>query len=258
MADDAMAAFRELLQTVRRLRGPDGCPWDREQTPATLRPFLLEEAFEVADAAERQDWMHLRDELGDLLLHVLMLSVIAEESGEFTAADVMQGINGKLVRRHPHVFRPGVGEHMSPGQVEQQWETIKSREREGKGFFGAIPAILPALQCAWRIQQRAADVGFDWPDFTGAWDKLLEEMEEFREAMDGGDPEGTRRELGDILFSIVNVSRLVGIEPELELRTANRRFVERFERMRTILADDGVELGKATLDLMERAWQSAK
>lgn len=255
---DVTSGFSRLLDVVRRLRGPGGCPWDREQTPETLRPFLLEEAYEVADAAGRREWDHLRDELGDLLLHVLMLSLIAEEAGEFTLGQVFDRIREKLIRRHPHVFQTP-GSDLSPALVEQQWEAIKAEEKgEEEGFFGSLPSSLPALQAAWRIQQRAADVGFDWPDVSGAWDKLLEEMEEFREASERGDTGEMRVEMGDILFSVVNITRLVGIEPELELRTANSRFVGRFELMRNILRHRGVSLGEATLDQMEKAWQDAK
>jgi tetrapyrrole methylase family protein/MazG family protein len=256
------SSFARLLEVVRTLRGPKGCPWDRDQTPGTLRPYLLEEAHEVADAAERENWEHLRDELGDLLLHVLMLSVIAEEGGQFTLSSVFDRIREKLIRRHPHVFRRNGydDDHtLSPEQVEQQWEAIKSREKsEEEGFFGSLPASLPSLQTAWRIQQRAADVGFDWPDVSGAWAKLLEEMEEFQEALANQDRAHMREEMGDMLFSVANITRLVGIEPEQVLRVANARFMNRFERMRNVLLDRGIKLGKATLDQMEEAWQDAK
>ena len=255
----ARSSFEKLLEVVRTLRGPDGCPWDRDQTPGTLRPYLLEEAHEVAEAAERENWAQLRDELGDLLLHVLMLSVIAEESGQFTLSSVFDRIREKLVRRHPHVFERSDSADLSPEQVEQQWEAIKSAEKsEEEGFFGSLPASLPSLQAAWRIQQRAADVGFDWPDASGAWKKLLEEMEEFQEALAEEDREHMRQEMGDILFSVANITRLVGIEPELELKIANARFIDRFERMRNILLDRQLTLGEATLDQMEEAWQDAK
>lgn len=253
---DGLEAIGALIGIVRTLRGPGGCEWDRSQTVASLRPFLLEEAYEAADAAEKGDWDALRQELGDLLLHVVMAAVIAEESGRFDLESVAGGISEKLVRRHPHVFSEP--ERMSAGEVERQWEAIKSSEKGPKGFFASIPGGLPALQTAWRIQQRAAEVGFDWPDADGALEKLLEEIEECRTAAAESGRQGLEGELADMLFSAVNYTRLVGFEPEQLLRRANRKFMERFTAMEELLGSRGVSLSEASASEMNEAWEAAK
>ncbi len=251
-------ALERLLSIVRRLRGPEGCSWDRKQTVRSLRPFMLEEAYEVADATEGDDPDRLRSELGDLLLHIVMSSVICEEQGLFDLAGVMRGISEKLVRRHPHVF--GEGEELSPEEVERQWEAIKAgeKEEEEEGFFGSMPSGMPSLQTAWRIQQRASEVGFDWPDVSGALEKAHEELGELREELGTGDREAQVHELGDLLFSVVNCCRLLGVEPESALRATNDRFRERFGAMERILREEGASLRGAGLERMERAWQLAK
>lgn len=215
----ATAALACLLDTVITLRGPEGCEWDRSQTVASLRPFLLEEAYEVAEAAEDGDWEALRSELGDLLLHILLDAVIADEEGRFDLAQVADGIRDKLVRRHPHVF--GTVDQLSPGEVERQWERIKSVEKGGEGFFGSIPRAMPALQTAWRIQQRAADLGYVCR--AGRPTPGLEEMVEKA----GGDAgsEG----IGRLLFEIVDYARIRGHEPEAALRKACRSFMDQLE-----------------------------
>jgi len=258
MADSAGEMLERLLETVRRLRGPDGCSWDRKQTVMTLRPFLLEEAYEVADAAERGDPEMLGAELGDLLLHVVMSAVICEEDGAFRMEDVIRGTVDKLVRRHPHVF--ATGEKLTPGEVERQWESIKVAEKAGReeSFFGSLPSGMPALHTAWRLQQRASEVGFDWPDAAGAREKILEELEELEDALRAGGRGSAEDELGDVLFSIVNHCRLMGFEPEAALRRSNRKFVDRFTRMEAALKSAGIPLETATLDQMEAAWQEAK
>jgi MazG family protein len=258
MADPSAALLEQLLETIRRLRGPDGCSWDREQTVRSLRPYLLEEAYEVADAADRGDPAMLRAELGDLLLHVVMSAVICEEDGLFTLEDVIRGIREKLIRRHPHVFAEGAS--LSPAEVERQWESIKASEKVGReeSFFGSFPPGMPALQTAWRLQQRASDVGFDWPDAGGAREKILEELKEFERAIEQGDADSQEEELGDVLFSIVNFCRLMGFEPEAVLRRSNTKFVLRFSRMESILKLSGVTLEASTLDQMEEAWIEAK
>jgi MazG family protein len=217
---------------------------------------MLEEAYEVADAISGGAMDEVRRELGDLLLHVLMMSVIAEEGGEFDLAGVAEGIRSKLVRRHPHVFDEECS--LTPAEVERQWEAIKSGEKGDEGFFGSIPPSLPALQAAWRLQQRASEVGFDWPDPEGARNKLREELEELEEALDSGDSDQQRRELGDLLFSVVNYCRLMGFEPEASLREANAKFIRRFSRMERALDGRGISLHEADLETMEREWQRAK
>jgi len=169
--DGFISAIADLVGIVRKLRSPSGCSWDREQTVSSLSPYMLEEAYEVADAIAQRDMKLLQTELGDLLLHVIMSAIICEEQDEFTLKDVVNGISSKLLRRHPHVFEERTG--LSAAEVEQQWESIKASEKQDEGFFKSIPSSMPALQTAWRIQQRASEVGFDWPDANGAKEKIF-------------------------------------------------------------------------------------
>ncbi|MCK4807756.1 MAG: nucleoside triphosphate pyrophosphohydrolase, partial [Candidatus Aegiribacteria sp.] len=254
--NELISAITGLVQIVRKLRSPSGCSWDREQTIESLSPFMLEEAYEVADAIEKNDMKLLRAELGDLLLHVIMSAEICEERNEFSLKDVVEGISEKLVRRHPHVFMRQ--NDLSAGEVEQQWEAIKASEKKDEGFFGSIPSGMPALQTAWRIQQRASEVGFDWPDARGALRKIFEEILEFENSYESSDTEAQNAEFGDVLFSLVNYCRLLGFEPEAVLRTNNRKFIDRFTRMERILKEAGFSLDKADMEMMENAWQRAK
>ncbi len=254
--DKLMSAIADLVQIVRKLRSPSGCSWDREQTVLSLSPYMLEEAYEVADAIEKNDMKLLRTELGDLLLHIIMSADICEEQNEFSLKDVVCGISEKLIRRHPHVFK----EHcsLSANEVEKQWEAIKASEKREEGFFSSIPSAMPALQTAWRIQQRASEVGFDWPNARGALGKIFEEIGEFERSMESDDTEAQNAELGDVFFSLVNYCRLLGFEPEAVLRSNNSKFIERFTRMERILEEAGYSLGEADMEMMENAWQRAK
>ncbi|NOQ21469.1 MAG: nucleoside triphosphate pyrophosphohydrolase [Candidatus Aegiribacteria sp.] len=254
--DKLISAIIDLVQIVRKLRSPSGCSWDREQTVESLSPFMLEEAYEVADAIEKDDMKLLRTELGDLLLHVIMSAEICEERNEFSLKDVVEGISEKLIRRHPHVFKQQSG--LSAAEVEKQWEAIKAQEKKDEGFFGSIPPVMPALQTAWRIQQRASEVGFDWPDARGALSKIFEEIREFEASCESGDTEAQNAELGDVYFSMVNYCRLLGFEPEAVLRANNRKFIKRFTRMERILKEAGISLNEADMNMMENAWQRAK
>ncbi len=258
--DDAIREFTDalssLVRIVIRLRSPSGCSWDRQQTVESLSPFMLEEAYEVVEAIDSGDRELLRNELGDLLLHVIMSALICQENGVFTLSEVVEAISAKLVRRHPHVFDDR--NTLSPQEVEKQWEAIKASEKGSEGFFGSVPVSMPALQTAWRIQQRASEVGFDWPDAGGAREKVFEEMEEFEEALETGDEKAQEDELGDMLFSMVNYSRLLGLQSEAALRAANRKFIRRFTRMEEILGESGLSLEEAGLETMESAWRRAK
>jgi MazG family protein len=254
--NELISAITDLLQIVKKLRSPSGCSWDREQTVASLSPYMLEEAYEVADAIEKNDMKLLRTELGDLLLHVIMSAEICEDRNEFSLKDVVEGISEKLIRRHPHVFKEYCG--LSATDVEKQWEAIKASEKKHEGFFSSIPSAMPALQTAWRIQQRASEVGFDWPDARGALRKIFEEIHEFEKAFESDDTEAQNTELGDVFFSMVNYCRLLGFEPEAVLRGNNRKFIERFTRMERILKEAGYSLGEADMEIMENAWQKAK
>jgi MazG family protein len=254
---DVTAALSRLTDIVKKLRSPQGCSWDREQTVRSLSPFMLEEAYEVADAISSGDMELLRKELGDLLLHVVMSTLICQEQGLFTLSEVMDGISEKLIRRHPHVFQDDTPS-LSPREVERQWEAIKASEKRDEGFFGSIPMSMPALQTAWRVQQRASEVGFDWPEAEGAREKIFEELEEFERALESDDLQKQENELGDMLFSFVNYCRMLGFKPESALRSSNRKFMERFARMEDILKQSGTSLEEVDLETMDGAWEMAK
>jgi len=253
MADE-LAALGELLGIVRTLRAPGGCEWDRSQTVQSLRPFLLEEAYEAADAAAEGDFEALRTELGDLLLHVLMAAVIGEEAGLMDVASVAEGISAKLRRRHPHVFARR--EDLEPGEVEKQWERIKASEKRSEGFFGSVPASMPALQAAWRIQQRASEVGFEWPGAAETLRSLKERVEVLppREDDPGSFEPGR---LGELLFLFVNYCRAFRQEPEQLLRNACREFQSRFTAMEEMLHGRGTPLGKASPAQISAAWRDS-
>lgn len=243
-----------LLSIMERLRHPqEGCEWDREQTFETIAPYTIEEAYEVADAIAREDLRSLRDELGDLLLQVVFHARMAEELGHFAFADVAAAISAKLEARHPHIF----GDDVSDTHQTERWETIKAAERAASGAKSAIDGVaitLPALMRAEKLQKRAARVGFDWPDPTGAADKLSEEMDELASAPDAEMLE----EAGDLLFAAVNLVRLNGIAPEDALRAANAKFERRFRCMEALASQDGREFAGLPLDDQEAYWQAVK
>jgi len=254
---------RRLLDIMRRLRDPQlGCPWDVEQTFATIAPYTIEEAYEVADAIERGDLTDLRDELGDLLLQVVFHARMAEEIGAFAFGDVVDGICDKLLRRHPHVF--GDGRADTPAAVRVAWEDIKNDERQSKnghktGVLDEVPLALPALSRAVKLQERAARVGFDWPDRSHVLDKLNEEMLELSSAVaDGGDTGDVAEELGDLLFVYANLARHLKIDPEAALRAANEKFVRRFRRIEELMAASGRTPEDSSLAEMDRLWDRAK
>ena len=261
--DDRAAAFPALYAdfaaVVRRLRRD--CPWDREQTHASVRHLTIEEAFELAQAIDEGDPLAMRGELGDLFLHVLFHAHIAETEGTFTIADVMVAAMDKLVRRHPHVF----GETVVGGtdEVLRNWEAIKQQEKRDAGeaapsVLSGVPSALPALLRAERVQQKAAGVGFDFPDADGAWAKVEEELGELREAAASGDADRTEAELGDALFALVNVARLWGVTSENALRRTVSTFSRRFAHIEVALAADGRSPDDATLDEMDALWDEAK
>lgn len=239
--------IERLVTIMARLRDPvDGCEWDRVQTWATIAPYTIEEAYEVADAIERDDPADLKDELGDLLLQVVFHSRIAEESGTFTLADVVAAISDKMERRHPHIFGDA---RVSPG-----WEAIKATERAAKSDASALAGVavgLPALSRADKLQKRAARVGFDWPDASGPLAKVVEEIEEVREA--GADT--IAEEIGDLLFAVTNWARHLGVDPEAALRAGNAKFEARF---RAIECHGGEEFAAMTLDKKEDLWNAVK
>jgi MazG family protein len=262
---DESEGFERLVAIMDRLRGPDGCPWDREQTWHSLRRFLLEECYEVADALDRRDLRDLREELGDLLFQIVFLARLAKEAGAFTVADVVGGIAEKMVRRHPHVFGDDRAE--TSDEVLRRWEEIKRDEKSdadvhaGTGrssILDGIPRALPALMKAQQMGARAARVGFEWTSETEIVDKIEEELDELRAAVrSGGRPE-IEEELGDFLFGTVMLARRLHIDPEAALERANAKFRARFTRMEDELDRRGVPVEDAGLDLMDRIWNEGK
>lgn len=253
-------AVERLLEIMRKLRGPDGCPWDREQTLDSMKSDLVEEAYEVIDAIESGDRSALEEELGDLLLQVVFQSRICEEEGAFGFAEVADGIAEKLVRRHPHVF----GEVTVSGSSEvlQNWDAIKKQEKQSgdapASIVAGIPRHLPALHKAYQVQKRAARAGFDWARLEDVFDKLHEEIAEVREAVAQEDPAAIRDELGDLLFSVVNVSRYLGHNPEELLDLNIRKFVRRFQCVEQLVHASGRGFKAFTVDELDVFWNEAK
>ena len=243
---------------MERLRSPNGCPWDREQTHKSLLPYLIEETYEVVDAVERGIDEELKEELGDLLLQVVFHSQIAKERGAFTIEDVIDSIAKKLVERHPHVFG-GRDDIKSAEDVSREWEKLKEKEgKKRESVLDGIPSSLPALERAYKLQKRAEKVGFDWRSFEGIKEKLLEELDEIESELKRGNREKLEEEVGDFLFMAVNLSRFLGIHPETALRKANRKFEERFRFMEKRAKEMGRSLGDMDIDEMEELWQEAK
>ena len=260
-------AFGALVELMRILRAPGGCPWDREQSLDTLKPFVLEEAHEVIDAIERRDFDDLQGEIGDLIFEGVFLAQLCADEQRFTVTEALRDVHAKLVRRHPHVFGDASGDRPegvdTPNAVKGQWEQVKADERAAKGqprrgMFDGIPKTLPALLAAYEIGNRAAATGFDWPAANDVIDKIEEEIGELRETLETKERERQEEELGDLLFAVTNLSRKLGIEPEAALRAANRKFTARFGAMQARLESRGRGLGEATLDEMEHAWQAVK
>jgi tetrapyrrole methylase family protein/MazG family protein len=254
------ALFDQLLDIMARLRGPGGCPWDREQTRTSLKPFLIEEAYEVLDAIDTGEARALSEELGDLLFQVVFHARIAEENAEFAMGDVLRGLVDKMVSRHPHVF--GDAAVNTPGEALTQWEALKHREATAKGerrsVIDGVPRAMPSLVRAQRTQSKAARIGFDWPDARAAWDKVREEIEEAGEALAAGDQARIREELGDVLFSLVNVARLASIDAEDALHGATEKFRRRFTEMEAELSAQGKSVDNVPQAELERAWDAVK
>ena len=271
MIDRVGERFERLVEIMRALRAPDGCPWDREQTQASLRPFVLEETYEVLEAIESGQPAHLCEELGDFLFEAVFLARISEEAGDFAIGDAIDAICNKLVRRHPHVFERQSGDPaLTSGQVIEKWETLKARERAAAGTpataktkttLSGVPKTLPALLRAYEVSFRAAAVGFDWARPDDVLDKIEEEVAEVRREVESGATGHLSRaeeEMGDLLFAIANLSRKLGIEPEAALRRATDKFTKRFETMEGSFASRGKRLNESTLEEMETEWQSLK
>lgn len=254
----ARRSFDDLVRLMTRLRGPEGCPWDREQSLSDLKPFVIEEAYEVVDAIDRDDRHSLLEEVGDLLLEAVFIAEITREEKSFDIYDSITAIHDKLVRRHPHVF--GDVEAGDAEQVLVNWEKLKNEERkaENKSVLAGVPQSLPALLKSSRLTEKAARVGFDWRRTEDVFDKIDEELAELREAVTGADTASVEEEVGDLLFTIANIARKLEINPEEALQATNRKFMRRFESMETAVRATGRNLDELSLEEMDRLWDDAK
>jgi MazG family protein len=259
---EAGKKFAELVRIMARLRAPGGCPWDRKQSFETIKSYLLEETYEVMDAIDQRDWRGLADELGDLLLQPVFFAEMAREGNLFTISDSLDAINSKLVRRHPHVF--GGASAQTADDVKQRWEEIKKQEKAERGaandtsMLDDIPRNLPALMEAEKISTKAAGAGFEWPNVDGVVEKLQEEVKELAAARQSGDHQGIQHEIGDLLFTLVNLARFLKVDPEQALRETNARFRRRFAHVEQQIAASGNTFSETPLEQMEQFWQDAK
>jgi tetrapyrrole methylase family protein/MazG family protein len=260
--------FDDLVAVQARLRAPGGCPWDREQTHSTLRTYLIEEAYEVLDAIEKGSSKDLAEELGDLLLQVLFHADLARETGAFDISNVITGIRDKMIRRHPHVF--GDVKAGTAGEVLKNWAQLKAKEKQAASSVGGdaekpnpsaldgVPRNLPALLEAYQITRRAAQVGFDWERIEGIFDKLEEEIAELREALETSNRRATEEEVGDLLFSLVNLARFLGLDPEVTLKYSNSKFKQRFQDMERAALYSGQSLSELSKEELEVLWEASK
>jgi MazG family protein len=261
-AGEAGEKFAKLVEIMSQLRAPGGCPWDRKQTFDTIKSYLLEESYEVMDAIDRRDWPGLKEELGDLLLQPVFFATIAAEQDTFTISDSLDAINNKLVRRHPHVFGSAVAE--TADDVKVRWDEVKRQEREEKGLapvtsiLQEVPRNVPALVEAEKISKKAAGAGFEWPDTDGVLNKIQEEASELATARSSGDREHIEHELGDLLFTVVNLARHLKLDPEQALRKANARFRSRFGYVEEKISASGGVLSETSLEHMDELWTEAK
>ena len=256
MSNAVQEKFEELITIVKRLKAPDGCPWDREQTNASLLPYFLEEAYEVIESVDNENWIELKEELGDILLHVIFQAVLAEENGHFNINDSLDNVNEKLVRRHPHVF--GDAKADKAFHAKQNWEAEKHKEKNRKSRLDGVPKTLPALIRAQRLQQKASYAGFDWDKVEQVWDKIHEEILELKEAQSNNTKEHIAEEIGDVLFSVVNLARFLDIPAEDALRRTNKKFTDRFSQVEAELKKRGKMVEDSSLEEMDAIWNEAK
>jgi MazG family protein len=253
-------AYKALYETIVRLRTPEGgCPWDLEQNPSSLRGDLIEETYECIEAIDENDPAHVAEELGDLFLLVTMIGYIHEQEGKFSVADVLQKINEKLIRRHPHVF--GETKVKDVAEVLDNWAAIKVNQEGRKAkdsILDEVKAGMPPMDRAYKLQKKAAKAGFDWPDTEGVIEKIREELEETKEAVQNKQEAELEGELGDLLFSVINLCRFLKVEPSVALRRTNGKFIERFKYVEKKMKETGQEMKKENLDIMESFWQQAK
>ena len=250
-------SYIELLEVLRKLRGQGGCAWDREQTSETLVPYLLEETYEIIEAIEEGDTEGLKEELGDLTLHILFQAELAREAGKFEIEDSLKHISKKLIRRHPYVFDNN-NDEKNEVDINKSWELAKQKEKKRDNILDGVPKNLPALIRARRIQEKAANVGFDWKEIQPVWDKVEEELTELKEVVDEKDPEKIKDEMGDVLFSLVNLSRFLDIIPEDALRMTISKFENRFAKVEKELKKRGKGFSDSSLEEMDSIWNSVK
>lgn len=257
--DKSMSLFQDLIELMRKLRSKDGCPWDKEQSHASLKPHLVEETYEVIDAIDSGDPDKIKEELADLFFHIVFHCQIAKEKGAFDIGDVMALCLDKMTRRHPHVF--GDASAATPEEVIRQWEEIKKKEKgneDRKSVVDGLPRHLPALQKAQKLQKKVAKVGFDWTNIEDVIAKVDEELEEVKEAIQENRPENIEEEVGDLLFSVVNLARFLKLDTENVLHKTIYKFVDRFKRVETELASMGKDIEKCTLEEMDTVWNKVK
>ena len=248
--------FVELVEIMQKLRSEDGCPWDKEQTPESILPFFLEEAYEVIESVEEKDWENLQEELGDILLHTVFQAKMAEEENRFTILDSLETINAKLTRRHPHVFGDKPVEEAK--SAKKNWESEKHLEKNRESRLDGVPEALPSLIRAQRLQEKASYVGFEWDKIEEVWEKVHEEIVELKEAQTRGIIEHIEEEIGDVLFSIVNLSRFLKISSEDALRKTNKKFIARFKKIEEELKKRNRPIEDASLAEMDEIWEEAK
>jgi len=248
--------FEELVNIVSRLRAPDGCPWDREQTNHTLIPYFIEEVYEVIESVDDGDWDLVKEELGDILLHIVFQASIAEDENFFKIIDSLNNINKKLINRHPHVFGDAKAE--AAFHAKQNWEAAKHKEKGRESRLDGVPNSLPSLIRAQRLQQKASYAGFDWEKIEQVWGKVNEEILELKEAEASGNNQHIEEEIGDLLFAIVNLSRYLTISSEDALRKTNQKFIRRFKKVEEGIKAKGKKLDEASLEEMDYLWNEAK
>jgi tetrapyrrole methylase family protein/MazG family protein len=248
--------FSRLVEILDILRGNEGCPWDKEQTEKTLANYFLEEVYEAIEAIQSQDYLSLAEELGDVMMELVFLTRIAKEKGHFTMGEVLDGINEKMIRRHPHVF--GAKRLKGSTEVWEAWNKQKESEKERESIFDGITKSSPALLAAFQMGVRASSYGFDWHQSVDAFQKVKEEVAELEMAIRDRQGEQITDEIGDVLFSLANVSRHLGVNPEMALRKANKKFIRRFRFIEKKLKNEGKELNQASLDEMDRLWEESK
>ena len=253
---DVGKKFEELVEIVEKLRAPDGCPWDREQTNQSLLPYFIEEVYELIESVDEENWETVKEELGDLLLHMVFQASIGEDEGKFKLADSLTNVNEKLVRRHPHVF--GNAKADAAFHAKQNWEAQKHKEKGRKSRLDGVPKNLPALVRAQRLQQKASYAGFDWDEVEQVWDKVHEEIQELKDAQSNEVKDHIAEEIGDVLFAVVNLARYLKIPAEDALRKTNQKFTSRFSKVEEGIKAQGKELEDASLEEMDAIWEKAK